>query len=121
MEKKDLIINKIKKAKTDNMSMPAIEENLEKRPEVENLLGIYSSLNKQSLKDSINEFSGKNFSEFKEKLSELLVQKIGPISKEIRKLLNDQKYLDDILFEGSAKADKISSKKIKEMKKLIGF
>ena len=117
----DLIVNKIRKAKTDSKPMPNIEDNLEKRPEAENLLGIYSSLSNQDLKKTIKDFSGKNFSEFKEKLSELLVQKIGPISKEIRKLLNDQKYLDDILFEGSAKADKISSKKIKEMKELIGF
>ena len=120
-DENDLIVNKIRKAKTDSEPMPNIEDNLEKRPEAENLLGVYSSLSNQDLKKTIKDFSGKNFSEFKEKLSELLVQKIGPISKEIRKLLNDQKYLDDILFEGSDKADKISSKKIKEMKKLIGF
>ena len=117
----DLIVNKIRKAKTDSKPMPNTEDSLEKRPEAENLLGVYSSLSNQDLKKTIKDFSGKNFSEFKEKLSELLVQKIGPISKEIRKLLNDKKYLDDILFEGSAKADKISSKKIKEMKELIGF
>ena len=120
-DENDLIVNKIRKAKTDSKPMPNTEDSLEKRPEAENLLGVYSSLSNQDLKKTIKDFSGKNFSEFKEKLSELLVQKIGPISKEIRKLLNDQKYLDDILFEGSAKADKISSKKIKEMKELIGF
>jgi tryptophanyl-tRNA synthetase len=117
----DLIINKIKKAKTDPKPMPTDEENLKERPEVENLLGIYSSLSNQSLEKSKKEFSGKNFSEFKEKLSSLLVEKISPISKEIKKLLNDQKYLDNILLEGSQKADTIASKKIKEMKKLIGF
>ena len=120
-DENDLIVNKIRKAKTDSKPMPNTEDSLEKRPEAENLLGVYSSLSNQDLKKTIKDFSGKNFSEFKEKLSELLVQKIGPISKEIRKLLNDQKYLDDILFEGSAKADKISSKKIKKMKELIGF
>ena len=120
-DENDLIVNKIRKAKTDSKPMPNTEDSLEKRPEAENLLGVYSSLSNQDLKKTIKDFSGKNFSEFKEKLSEILVQKIGPISKEIRKLLNDQKYLDDILFEGSDKADKISSKKIKEMKKLIGF
>jgi tryptophanyl-tRNA synthetase len=85
------------------------------------LLGIYSSLSNQNLEQSKKEFSGKNFSEFKEKLSGLLVEKISPISKEIKKLLNDQKYLDNILLEGSQKADEIASKKIKEMKKLVGF
>ena len=118
---KDLMVNKIKKAKTDPMPMPTNEENLEKRPEAENLLGIYSSLSNKTLEQSKKEFSGKNFSDFKEKLSDLLVEKISPIAKEIKKLLNDEKHLDNILFDGSQKADKIASKKIKEIKQLIGF
>jgi tryptophanyl-tRNA synthetase len=109
---KDQISNKIKKAKTDTMPMPSEQKNLSERPEAENLLGIYSSLKNQSLEKSINEFSGKNFSEFKEKLSEIVVEKIQPISKEIKKLLDDPRYLDDILLDGSNKADQIASKKI---------
>ena len=120
-DEKDLIVNKIKKAKTDPMPMPTNEENLEKRPEAENLLGIYSSLSNQTLEQSKKEFSGKNFSDFKEKLSDLLVEKIDPVSKEIKKLLNDEKHLDNILFDGSQKADRVASKKIKEIKQLIGF
>ena len=120
-DEKDLIVTKIKKAKTDTMPMPTNEENLEKRPEVENLLGIYSSLSNATLEQSKKEFDGKNFSDFKEKLSDLLVEKINPISKEIKKLLNDKKHLDSILLDGSKKADKIASKKIKEIKQLIGF
>ena len=118
---KDQIINKIKKAKTDPLPLPGAINNLAERPEAENLLGIYSSLKNQNLENSISEFKGKNFSEFKEKLSEILTEKIEPISKEIKKLLNDEKYLDTILLEGSDKADKIASKKIKEIKELVGF
>jgi tryptophanyl-tRNA synthetase len=118
---KDKIVNKIKKAKTDSMPIPSIKEDLNKRPEANNLLGIYSSLSNQDLEQSKNEFSGKNFSEFKEKLSDLLVEKINPISKEIKRLLNDTKYLDNILLEGSQKADRIASVKIKEIKKIIGI
>jgi len=94
---------------------------LNERPEAENLLGIYSSLKNQNLEKSIIEFKGKNFSEFKEKLSETLIKTIDPISKEIKKLLNDEGYLDKILLEGSNKANKIASKKIKEIKDLVGF
>jgi len=118
---KDQIINKIKKAKTDPLALPEGIKNLADRPEAENLLGIYSSLKNQNLESSISEFSGKNFSEFKEKLSEALTQTIEPISKEIKKLLNDEKHLDKILLEGSVKADRIASKKIKEIKELVGF
>ena len=118
---KDQIINKIKKAKTDPLPLPGAINNLEERPEAENLLGIYSSLKNQNLEKSITEFNGKNFSEFKEKLSEVLIERIEPISKEIKKLLEDQKFLDAVLLEGSNQADKIASKKMKEMKELVGF
>ena len=118
---KEEISNKIKKAKTDPLSMPEEVKNLVERPEAENLLGIYSSLKNQKLENSINEFKKKNFSEFKEILSEVLIEKIEPISKEIKKLLDEERYLDSILLEGSDKANIIALKKIKEMKELVGF
>jgi len=120
-DEKDEIANKIKKAKTDPMSMPSDIRDLTQRPEAENLLGIYSSLKNQNLENSVNEFEGKQFSEFKEKLSESLIEKIDPISKEIKKLLGDKKYLDEILLKGSEKADIIASKKVREIKELVGF
>ena len=120
-DNKDQIVNKIKRAKTDNDPLPDDDKSLSKRPEVENLLGIYSSLSGQSLKNSINEFSGKNFSEFKEKLAELVVEKISPISIEINNLQKDINHIDAILKEGGNKANLIASKKVEEMKKIIGF
>ena len=101
-------------------SIASIDE-LRKRPEVNNLLGIYSSLSEESLEKIINTFSGKNFSEFKNQLSDLLVKKIEPISLEIKKLLNDQPYLDKILLEGVEKANSIASKKIDRIKEILGF
>ena len=120
-DSKDKIINKIKKAKTDTLEMPKNENDLNQRPEVENLFGIYASLNNQNIINTINEFKNKNFAEFKEKLSDLLVEKVSPLSSEISKLQNDIKYIDEILQEGSRKANEISSKKVHDMKKIIGF
>jgi tryptophanyl-tRNA synthetase len=120
-DNRDEILNKIKKAKTDPLPLPSDIKDLNERPEAENLLGIYSSLRNQNLEKSIIEFKGKNFSDFKERLSETLIETIDPISKEIKKLLNDENYLDKILLEGSDKANKIASKKIKEIKDLVGF
>ena len=120
-DSKDEIFNKIKKAKTDTEPLPENAKQLAARPEAENLLGIYSSLSDQSLIETINEFSGKNFSEFKEKLTNLVIDKIAPISHEINKLLKDNKFIDDVLNEGAQKANEIASKKIKNIKKIIGF
>ena len=118
---KDAIVNKIKKAKTDPLPMPSSVEELNQRLEARNLLGIYSSLNNSSLQKTVETFSGKNFSEFKNQLSDLLVKKIEPISLEIKKLLNDQNYLDKILLEGVEKANSIASKKIDRIKEILGF
>jgi len=117
----DLIINKIKKAKTDPLPMPDTIKDLEDRLEAKNLLGIYACLTNSTLEKSIEIFAGKNFSEFKENLSEVLVDKIQPISIEIKKLLDDKSYLDTILLEGAERANIIASKKIKKIKEIIGF
>ena len=118
---KDQIINKIKKAKTDILPMPKILSEINERLEVKNLIGIYASLSNSTLEKSIENFSGKNFSEFKQKLSEILVDKIEPISKEIKKLLDDKNYLDQILLEGVEKANLIASRKIERIKEIVGF
>ena len=117
----DLIINKIKKAKTDPLPMPNSTKDLDERLEAKNLLGIYSSLTNSTMEKSVETFEGKNFSEFKEKLSEVLVDRIHPITLEIKKLLNDKSYLDKTLLEGVERADKIASQKIKRIKEIVGF
>ena len=120
-DEKDEIINKIKKAKTDPMPMPSNIEELEKRFEAKNLIGIYASLSGQSLEKTVKEFSGKNFSEFKENLSQVLVDKIIPISVEIKTLLDEKDYLDNILLDGCKKANNIASNKIKKIHEIVGF
>ena len=118
---KDQIINKIKKAKTDPQPMPSTIKQLDERPEAKNLIGIYTSLMNTTFEKSVEKFSGKNFSEFKDHLSEIVVDKISPISNEITKLLNEKGYLDEILKEGGNKAEEIASKKIKKIHDIVGF
>ena len=118
---KDLIINKIKKAKTDTLPIPSDIEELKRRPEAKNLLGIYSSLTDVSIEKSIQIFANKNFSEFKNELSQVLVEKIEPISVEIKKLINDKKYLEKVLFDGRQKANDIASIKVKKLQEIVGF
>ena len=118
---KDEIIKKIKKAKTDSLPIPDEDQKLKDRPEAENLLSIYSSISSQTLSKTLEEFGGKNFSDLKSRLGDVLSSKISPISNEIKKLINDNKYLDNILEQGASKAQEMAEKKIKEMKKIIGF
>jgi tryptophanyl-tRNA synthetase len=118
---KDTIVNKIKKAKTDPFPLPSKIEDLNERPEVKNLLGIYSSLTNSTLEKAVQDFAENNFSIFKEKLSQVLVEKIEPISNEIKKLTSDKEYLDKILMDGHKKANNIASNKIKKIQDIMGF
>ena len=118
---KDQIVNKIKKAKTDTAQLPQNDNDIIKRPELVNLYGIFSSIQNQNLNKTINDFRGKNFSEFKNNLADILVEKIYPISNEIKKLLKDEKYIDNILKTGSIEAEKIARKKVNDIKQKIGF
>ena len=120
-DEKDQMVNKIKKAKTDSLPIPSTIKELNNRPEAKNLIGIYSSLANSTLENSIQDFTGKNFSEFKDKLSQILIDKIGPISNEIKRLLKDKSYLDKILDDGCKKADSIASIKIKKIRDIVGF
>jgi len=120
-DEKDIINQKIKKAKTDNNPIPSEISELEKRHEAANLISIYASINNIKISEVLKEFGGKNFSTFKSNLSESIIEKICPIGKEIKKLLNDKNYLNIILEKGAKKADLIAKNNLKEIYKIIGL
>ena len=117
----DLIVQKIKKAKTDSASISDNLEDLNKRPEVLNLINIYAELSGISLQNALKEFAGKDFSHLKNKLADILVATICPIGNKIKELLKDTKSLENILNKGSEKARKIAENTIKETKKIVGL
>ena len=86
-DEKDIIVQKIKKSKTDNDPIPSEINGLKNRYEAANLISIYASINDIELTKVLKEFGGKNFSTFKSNLSESIVEKICPIGKEIKILL----------------------------------
>ena len=118
---KDLIDQKIKKAKTDSKPIPSEINGLKNRQEAANLISIYASLNNINVTKVLEEFGGKNFSTFKSKLSESLIERICPIGNKIKKLLKDKSYLNEILRNGSKKADIIAKKNLKEIYNIIGL
>ena len=118
---KDLIDQKIKKAKTDTATIPSEINGLKNRYEVANLISIYASVNDIEVPQVLKEFGGKNFSTFKSKLSESLIERICPIGIEIRKLLQDNSYLNGILEKGSKRADLIAKNNLKEIYKIVGL
>ena len=115
------IEKKIKKAKTDALPIPDSNRSLEDMPEAKNLLTIFSACEEEDFEKTFDKFKGKNFSELKKDLTEVLINKIGPIRDEMKKLNNDKKYLIQILNTGSQKAQKISTKVLKEVYEVTGL
>ena len=120
-DSEDEIEKKIKKAKTDSSAIPSDKKDLEKRPEALNLLNIYSSITSSTLEKTLKEMEGKDFSQFKKKLTDVLIATICPIGKKIKQLNKDKVQLVSIIREGSVKAKTIAGKNLKEIKEIVGF
>ena len=117
----DEISKKIKKAKSDSEPIPDNIKSLEKKPEALNLLTIYSELTQNNLEKVISELAGKEYSVLKTKLSDVLINEITPIGKEIKKLLDNKSHLKNILKKGSEKANIIAEENLKNIREKVGL
>ena len=117
----DTIALKIKKAKTDSLSMPESGNDLSKRPEIENLINIYSSCSGISKNTVIEQFSSKEISYFKKELSQVIINLIQPICSEAKKLYEDKNFLNQVLSSGATRARQISQNTISDVYKIAGM
>ncbi len=115
------ITQKIKKAKTDPEPLPKDKTGLEKRPEAENLISIFASLQDTSIESVIKDYAGKEFSSFKKDLADLSVSKLEPITSEMNKLMSDVSYIDSILKQGQDNAIEVAEPVLQKTKEIIGF
>ncbi len=115
------ITQKIKKAKTDPEPLPQDKTGLEKRPEAENLISIFASLQDTSIESVIKDYAGKEFSTFKKDLADLSVSKLEPITSEMNKLMSDVSYIDSILNQGKENAMVVAEPVLQKTKEIIGF
>ena len=117
----DEISAKINKAKSDSLAMPTSSDQLANRPEINNLITIYSSISNIEKDKVVALFANKEISSFKNELKEVVINLIEPISKEIEKIMNDKKYLQETLNNGSLKARERANKMILELNSVMGF
>ena len=117
----DEIAKKIKKAKTDTSPIPEKKEDLKNRYEALNLLTIYSDLTDNDLTKTLEEFSGRDFSYFKKKLSDVLIEIVCPIGKKINNLMQDKTHLEKVLQKGTEKAEIIAEENLKKIREIVGL
>ncbi len=117
----EAIALKIRRAKTDPEPLPETIEALERRPEADNLLGIYGALAGLTREAALARFAGRNFSEFKEALAEIAVEVLGRIGGEMRRLQADPHYIDQVLRHGAERAHAIADPILREAQLISGL
>lgn len=116
---KDQIHQKIKKAKTDHLA--EISYDHPTRPEVSNLIDIYSILSGKNIEQVVTQYAGSGFAKFKEDLAEVIISTLEPINIKYNELMLNQDYLVTILRNGTDRAKVPASKTLDRVKKLFGF
>ncbi|MGL9702989.1 tryptophan--tRNA ligase [Wolbachia endosymbiont of Cimex lectularius] len=116
----DFIAKKIEKAKTDSM-LGFYFPTLKCRPEVSNLINIYSVLSSLDVERVCEEMNKHDMRHFKKELADLIISVVSPIREKMRDLLKDQSHLHEMLKKGTEKAAEIANHNIKEIKDIIGF
>jgi tryptophanyl-tRNA synthetase len=117
----DTIAKKIRKAKTDPQPLPSDVDGLAERPEADNLVTIYAALAESSKEAVMADFGGRQFSDFKPALADLAVEKLAPIAGEMRRISDDQAYVDSILREGGERAQALAEETMKVARRIIGL
>ena len=117
----DAIALKIRKAKTDPEPLPSDEAGLARRPEAENLVGIYAALTDKSRAEALRDIGGAQFSTFKAALADAAVARLAPIGAEMKRLLDSPDYVDEVLRDGAERARAIAAPIMDSVKDIVGF
>ncbi|CAG5135823.1 unnamed protein product, partial [Candidula unifasciata] len=117
----DQIKEKIKKAVTDFTSEVTYDP--ENRPGVSNLVEIHMALTELSVDEIVEEsfLCAENTDMYKQRLAEVIIEKLSPIRAQVLRYQKDPKYLLDVLHSGAAKASVLADKTMTEVRRLVGL
>ncbi|MGJ8624921.1 MAG: tryptophan--tRNA ligase, partial [Yoonia sp.] len=115
------IAKKFKKAKTDPEGLPETVDGLVGRPEAKNLVDIYAGLSDQTPEQVIAEYAGAQWGRFKPALADLAVEKLAPISDEMKRLMDDPAEIDRKLAQGAQKARALATPILEKTYDIVGL
>lgn len=113
------IKEKIKSAVTDSGSEIVFDP--QNKPAISNLLTIASLLLNQDIETVAESFNGLNYSQFKEKLANIIIEYFASIREKKTKLIQHKEDLINIFAKGAKIAQDIALKKISQIKKILGL
>jgi tryptophanyl-tRNA synthetase len=119
LDEDSAISKKIKSAVTDTDG--EIRFDREKKPGVSNLLGIYSAITGENVKELEQRFSGKGYGDLKSELADVVVSALAPIRARAQELLSDKAELDRLLAKGAASANELAEQTLQKVHEKVGF
>jgi len=69
----------------------------------------------------LGQFGGGQFSAFKAALVDLAVEKLGALGAEMKRLVADPVYIDEVLADGADRARVLAADTMKAVKDIVGF
>lgn len=114
----EVILKKIKKAKTDSAATINFDQN---RPEIFNLLNIFAASSNKSAEVLATEYENLGNGKFKNDLAESLIEKLRPIQQNLARFKQDKSYLKQVLNDGKNQAQVIAAKTRDEVFKIVGL
>ena len=112
------IIKKIKRSVTDSGSEVDYENGGEG---LKNLINIYSLLSGDKIDAIESRYLNKGYKEFKEGLSDVVIESLRPIQEKYYSLMDEKGFLEGILREGSENARYRARKTIQKVYRKVGF
>ncbi|WP_096199044.1 tryptophan--tRNA ligase [Bacillus sp. FJAT-45350] len=112
------IIKKMKSAVTDSDN--SVHYDKENKPAIANLMSIYSLCSGKSFEEITEMYKGKGYGDFKGELGEVVAESLRPIQERYHELVNSQE-LDDILDEGTEKANRAASRMLEKAERAMGL
>ncbi|MBU6140158.1 MAG: tryptophan--tRNA ligase [Proteobacteria bacterium] len=112
------IVKKVKKAKTDSLPTITFDES---RPEIYNLLNIFSAFTGKTPAALAQEYETAGNGKFKMDLAEVLVEKLKPIQENLTRFKQDPAHVRQVLDEGKNQAQEIAQKTKKEIFEIVGL
>lgn len=116
---KDTIMRKFKRAVTDSDGV--IKYDVENKPGVSNLMGIYKVFTGKEFEDIEKEFEGLGYGALKEAVGTSVVETLAPLQAEYARLLSDKAYLESVMKDGSIKAQRYSQRILDKIYRKVGF
>ena len=118
LDDESTIIKKIKRSVTDSGS----EVNYDNGGAgLKNLINIYSLLSGDKIDTVESKYLNKGYKEFKEGLSEVVIESLRPMQEKYYSLINEKRFLEGILKEGSDNARYRARKTIQKVYRKVGF